>query len=226
MATNELQKRHYSIKSILTIILLCCNVVSTKFMKKHLSEICQIQLGYSFRSKLERSTADNCFKVIQMKDINENGALDTADLFEVEIKYVKQGFLVNKGDILFKSRGNINNAALIGEEIGKVIAAAPLMVLKIKRHNLLPEYLMWYINQPTAQKQLESKAGGTSVRMINIADLGDLVVDVPPLDAQKKIVAFAELIKKEEAILKELSNKRKKLYDAVLMKSATIKERK
>jgi len=161
-----------------------------------------------------------------MKDITESGHLVRDDLFCVEMAGLKSGYLINKGDIIFKSRGNLNTAALVSEDLDKTIAASPLMVLKIKGKNVLPDYLAWYINQPAAQKQLESKAGGTSVRMISIADLGDLVVEAPSLDGQKKIVAFAELMKREEAILKELSNKRKKLYDAVLMKSATIKEKK
>lgn len=195
-------------------------------MKLKLREICGVQMGYSFRSRLERSVSTNCINVIQMKDISESGRLIKEDLFCVELKDLKPQYLINKGDVIFKSRGNLNTAALVSEDLGETIAASPLMVLKVKGKNILPDYLAWCINQPASQKQLESKAGGTSVRMINIADLGDLVVDVPSLDCQKKIIAFAELMKKEEAILKELSNKRKKLYDAVLIKSATIKERK
>lgn len=195
-------------------------------MKLKLREICRVQMGYSFRSRLERSVSSNCISVIQMKDISESGRLIKDDLFCVELKDLKLQYLINKGDVVFKSRGNLNTAALVLEDLGETIAASPLMVLKVKDKNVLPDYLAWCINQSVAQKQLESKAGGTSVRMINIADLGDLVIDVPSLDCQKKIIAFAELMKKEEAILKELSNKRKKLYDAVLMKSATIKESK
>lgn len=195
-------------------------------MKLKLQEICRVQMGYSFRSRLERTVSDSCIRVIQMKDISESGHLIKEDIFCIEMKDIKSGYLLNKGDIIFKSRGNLNTAALVSEDLGKTIAASPLTVLKVKGKNVLPAYLAWYINQPAAQKQLESKAGGTSVRMINIADLGALEVPIPPIETQKKIISISELFQREQALMLEVALKRKKLYETLFTRiiNSKIKE--
>lgn len=195
-------------------------------MKLKLQEICRVQMGYSFRSRLERTVSDSCIRVIQMKDISESGHLIKEDIFCIEMKNIKPGYLLNKGDIIFKSRGNLNTAALVSEDLGKTIAASPLTVLKVKGKNVLPAYLAWYINQPMVQKLLEAKAGGTSVRMINIADLGALEVSIPPIETQKKIIGIFELFQREQALVQEITVKRKKLYETLFKRivNSKIKE--
>lgn len=53
-----------------------------------LKQLASIQMGYPFRSRLERSEEGNV-SVIQMKDIDEHSRLRTADLVRVLMPEVK-----------------------------------------------------------------------------------------------------------------------------------------
>lgn len=192
-------------------------------MKSRLGDICQVQMGYPFRFKLERSDADNCISVIQMKDIGENGYLNIDDLVPVEMEDIKGKYRLQKNDIIFKSRGHLNNAAHVAYALKNAVVASPLMVLKVADKGVLPAYLAWNINQPHAQRQIESMASGTSVRMISKADLEDLEIPIPPVTIQKQIIKIAELCQREQALLHELAVKRKKLLEASLITIANEK---
>ncbi len=182
-------------------------------------------MGYPFRSKLERSDADNCVSIIQMKDISEAGCLSTEDLVCVELRNTQDRYKLRKGDVIFKSRGHLNNAAHVAEDMNNAAAASPLMVLKVIGQKVLPAYVTWYINQPSAQQQIESMARGTSVRMISKADLEELEVPVPSIATQKKIVTVAELGQREQTLLNEISIRRKKLVQVSLNMMANERQR-
>ena len=68
--------------------------------------------------------------------------------------------------------------------------------------------MAWYINQSEAQRQIESMASGTSVRMISKADIEDLEVSIPPLDVQKKIIELSELWQRERILMQTITEKK------------------
>jgi len=185
-------------------------------MGLRLKDICQVRMGYPFRSKLERSDADNCVNIIQMKDISEAGCLNTEDLMRVELQNIQDRYKLRKDDVIFKSRGHLNNAAHVTYDIHNAVAASPLMTLTVIAQNVLPTYVAWYINQPSAQRQIESMARGTSVRMIGKADLEELETPVPSIETQEKIIVVAELYQREQRLLNEISIRRKKLVQVSL----------
>jgi len=65
---------------------------------------------------------------------------------------------------------------------------------------VLPEYIAWYLNRPTTRNLLESMAQGTSLPTINIRDLGDLEIPIPPLDVQQKIAQIVYLLQQERIL--------------------------
>ncbi|MFH1964723.1 MAG: restriction endonuclease subunit S [Acidobacteriota bacterium] len=176
-----------------------------------------VQMGYSFRSRLEASRGGDV-AVIQMKDLLDDNTVDCSGLMKIDLEAVKEHHLARKGDLVFRSRGQVTTAAVLRESPGKAVVAAPLLRIRItKPDKVLPEYLNWFISQRDAQIFLTSRAGGTMQKMISKQVIEDLEVSLPSLEQQKKIVELASLSAREQTILSTLADKRELYISKVLM---------
>jgi len=189
-------------------------------MRTTIKNIATVQMGYSFRSRLEIENDGNV-TVIQMKDLPDNNTVNCDKLTRINMKTIKQHHLAIKGDLIFRSRGLTTTSAILSENPGKAVIAAPLLRIRVtKPDKVLPEYLNWYINQRDAQRYFTSRQEGTSVNMISRKQLEEMPVAIPPLEQQKNIVELASLSAQEQNILKTLSEKRKQYISATLMQFA------
>jgi restriction endonuclease S subunit len=187
-------------------------------MKASLKIISSIQMGYSFRTRLDfmdkGSTA-----VIQMKDLSYENCVDCTNLMRVDMGNVKEHHLVRAGDIVFRSRGLVTTAAILTEDPGPAVVAAPLIKIHVNPQSVLPAYLVWYINQPAAQAFFASRAKGTAQKMISKQALASLEVSVPPIEKQHAIVEVAALAIEEQRLLRQIVERRLDYVSRKLMQS-------
>jgi restriction endonuclease S subunit len=188
-------------------------------MKEVLKDIASIQMGYSFRSRLQ-STVAGSVAVIQMKDLMENNTVDLDNLTIVDIEKFNENHYVKKGDLIFRSRGLSATSAIVTDDPGIAVLSAPLLRIRVNNSIIMPEYLNWFISQLPAQVFLASHARGTTQKMISKEALETLEVIVPPLDKQNAIVALASLAEEEQGIMKKLAIKRKQYISATLIRKA------
>lgn len=189
-------------------------------MKLKIKQLAAVQMGYSFRSRLEASRGGKV-AVIQMKDLLRDNTVGCKKLVKIEIETVKKHHLAQKGDLVFRSRGQITTAAILLEDPGKAVVAAPLLRIRItKPDKILPEYLNWYISQRDAQIFLASRAKGTVQKMISKQTVEEMEVYLPTLEKQQHIVDLAKLSAQERTILGTLSEKRDQYISTVLMQLA------
>ncbi|MBD3385576.1 restriction endonuclease subunit S [candidate division KSB1 bacterium] len=193
-------------------------------METKLKSLATVQMGYSFRARLEASEGGDV-AVIQMKDLLDDNTVDCGDLVRIDMEPVKEHHLVRKGDLVFRSRGHTSTAAILAQEPGKAIIAAPLLRIRItKPDKILPEYLNWYIGRRDAQFFLNSRARGTTQKMINKQVIEELEVVLPNLKTQKNIVELAALSTREQTLLHALANKRENYLSAKLVQIAKERE--
>jgi len=179
-----------------------------------------VQMGYSFRSRLEASK-DGGVAVIQMKDLLYDNTVGCDELVRINMETVKEHHLVQRGDLVFRSRGHVTTTAVLLEDPGKVVVAAPLFRIRVtKPSRVLPEYLNWYISQRDAQIFFTSRAKGTVQKMISKQAIEDLEVTLPSLEKQKNIVELATLSAREQTLLHALADKREQYISTVLMQFA------
>ena len=190
-------------------------------MKMSLKDLVTVQTGYSFRSRLDTSEKGNV-AVIQMKDLrDDNNTVDCKDLVRIDMDRVKEHHLARKGDLVFRSRGLVTTSAVLLEDPGRAVVAAPLLRIRINDYDrVLPEYLNWYIGQREVQLFLDSRAKGTFQKMIGKEAIEDLEVFLPVLEKQKCIVEVAKLSGHEQALLHEIAEKKDQYISALLMQLA------
>jgi len=182
-----------------------------------LKNIATVQMGYSFRSRLEAS-GSGAIAVIQMKDLLGDNTVGCDDLVRIDLDAVKEHHLAQRGDLVFRSRGALTTAAILLEDPGRAVVAAPLLRIRVKKPDkVLPEYLNWYISQRDAQIFLTSRAKGTVQKMISKQAIEDLEVVLPGLEKQKNILDLASLLAREKKLLQQISDKREQYISSVLM---------
>lgn len=192
-------------------------------MKIKLKNIANIQLGYSFRTKIQRESNGNV-RIIQMKDLTNNFRVNLNSLDKIDLDDYGNRHLVQKGDIIFKARGNDTTACFLENDVRNTILAAPLLKIRIESKNILPEFIFWYLNQKTAQNYFNSRSKGTAQKMINKQSIEELEIEIPSLGQQHKIVEIAQLAEKEQKLLENLRIKKNEYISTILLNK--VKERK
>ena len=185
-----------------------------------LPEIAAIQMGFSFRSGIEHQRAGDV-SIIQMRDLPDNNRFeDSRNLMTTDKSGISGDYLVRRNDLIFRSRGKTATAVIVNTEINQTIVVAPLLRIRINDQNVLPQYLCWFINQPASQAFLHSRATGTAMVLIGKSVLEDLMIHIPELEIQKQIITLATLLDREEKLIGELAQKRKRMIGTILMQLA------
>ena len=183
-----------------------------------LAALCEIQTGYTARSRLEPTKAGGV-PAIQLRDLHGEDEFDPSGLPLYELGPSFERYWARSGDLLFRSRGERNTAVMIAESAkAGAIAVLPLMVLRPNRNLVEPAYLAWFINQPVSQRYFDKWARGTRLRMIPKNCLDELEVLVPDLATQRAIVEIDALARRERALVFELADKKMELTSFALLR--------
>ena len=188
-------------------------------MKTELKNIASVQMGYSFRSRIE-AKGSGAVAVIQMKDLTEDNRVDCSGLTQVDMETPKAHHIVRPGDLFFRSRGLTSASAILADDPGVAVVSAPLLRIRVDEQVVLPEYLNWFISQASAQSYLASRAIGIAQKMITKEALENLEVLIPSLERQGAITALAALADEEQRLLNRLAIKRRQYTSTILMRLA------
>ena len=188
-------------------------------MKVVLKDIASIQMGYSFRARLEFMDS-GAVAVIQMKDLTDQNRVDCSTLARVDMMKPKEHHLAKPGDLIFRSRGLTSTSAILLDDPGIAVVAAPLLRIRVSDHGILPDYLNWFIRQASAQAFLTSHAKGTAQKMISKETLEGLEVFAPPLVRQQTIVEITAMAEQEQHILEKLAERRHQFISTHLIRLA------
>ena len=187
---------------------------------KHLHEIAEIRAGHPFRGRIKEEIGGNV-AVLQMKDVSSLFFADSSEAVRVSLPEVKKRYLLAPRDIVFRSRGLTNTAAIIPGFDGDMVLAAPMFRVRVTSGAILPEYVCWYINQPIAQSHFDRYARGTAGRMIGKDVLERLPVEIPSPEVQRTIVEIAFLAEREQVLMSKLAERKKTLLSRILMQVAS-----
>ena len=155
-----------------------------------------------------------------MKDLGSDNLVHTDALTRVARRDAKPAQLVRAGDLVFRSRGQNQTVALLAEEPEATMVAAPLLRIRPDPRSVVPEYLFWWVNQPSSQRYLASNAKGTSIPMVSKQAMENLEVVLPPMDKQAKIAEIFRLACEEQRLAAELVQARTRHIHGILSQIA------
>jgi len=180
-----------------------------------LKDLVNIKAGYTFRGKIQNElNADTA--IIKLKDIDYNhNLINTPSIFKNSKKFKSNHFL-KQNDILFIAKG-FRQVAVIYSSKEKAIASSVFFIITVKNKKLLPEYLMWFLNNKETQAIFEKMKSGTSTQNIKKEILEDLIIKLPSKQKQNIIVKYNNLCRKEYIITEEIINKKKALNEQLML---------
>lgn len=201
-----------------------------------LQDIADIQIGYQHRDKAHPISMDSTgtHRIIQIKDLDleeqfkdkviERGGIVPyvwpGSLHQVTPSGDARRYLVSQGEVLFLSRGQRTCAVPILASLQDTIASYYFYILRLDTERVSPEYLAWFINQPTAQAFLERLQRGSHIQIIPKSAFEELEVIVPPLAMQRAIVELERSRQKEEHIMGRLVYARRRLVNGLGLQAA------
>lgn len=106
-------------------------------------------------------SSDSGVKVVQMKDLSENGKIDWAATAQVLLESKKEPDWLSDDAILFAARSTRSIASLVEICPPNVLAAPYFYVIRLNHKKVLPEFLVWQLNQGPLQKYFQREAEGS-----------------------------------------------------------------
>ena len=183
-----------------------------------LKQIATINAGYPFRGKIPEA-AGSSVVAVQMKDISLTEGIRWSECIETELTGKREPDYLTAGDILVAARGSHNYVVQVDQALlltGKQAVAVPhFFVVSLKRKDILPEFVVWLLNQEPAQRYFEQNAEGTLTKSIRRSVLEEAPVVIPTLAKQRAIIAMAKTLAEEQRLIQTLIKNGERMMGAI-----------
>lgn len=145
--------------------------------------------------------------VIQMKDVTYARGISWDTCTQTEVAGKREPDWLVPGSILFVARGSHNYAVLVDDRIAgrKVVAAPHFYLIKMDNKKVLPEFLVWWLNQAPCQRYFEQQAEGSVTKSIRRGLLEQAPLALPPLERQRIIVGLANKLRQEQQVINRIA---------------------
>ncbi len=115
------------------------------------------------------------------------------------------------GDVLIMSRGTRNVASWIEQVPDPSITTVSFYVIR-PSGQLDPSYLTWYLNAPTAQRQIADARTGAGTPLVQRDAFALLPIPLPVIETQQRIGALGLLMEQEQQLRQQLADKVAQFY--------------
>lgn len=100
------------------------------------------------------------------------------------------------GDIIYTRNATVGEAALVHEELPRFALGQDVCLIHIVQ-KLYPEFLLHFLKSEIIKIQLNSAMVGSTFKRINVDDIRNYIVVIPPFDEQKEILKFLKINTKQ-----------------------------
>lgn len=184
-------------------------------MKTKIKNIANIQSGLFTRPSISGEIV-----YLQSKHFDEDGTLSAELHPDLKPTAANQKHLLKDGDVLFAAKGSKNFATWYESKNLPAVASTSFFVIRVDnnfKHQILPEYLSWCLNNPKSQSILKSKAKGTAIVAITKSALEDLEIRIPDIKTQQIILSINKLRKTEKELIDKIETlKEQKIQHQIL----------
>lgn len=147
--------------------------------------------GISFPKKAQKDQADDLLNVITTRAAQADG-IDFEKVVYIEKSYTKPDKMVFKGDILISLANSlelVGRVTYVDENYKDATFGAFMGVIRVNYQKVHPMYLFHILNSIKVKKYFRAVAKTTTnISNITFEDLGNLVLPLPRLDDQLKII--------------------------------------
>jgi len=180
-----------------------------------LRDIAQLSAGYPLRGSASALAAGEVH-FLQLQHVDTDADVDWAGVPKVTLPSRREPIWLSDNDVIFAARGTRTFAYPLRNTPEHAVCAPQFFVLSPARlGKVLPEYLAWQINQRPAQEYLAQRSTGAAIPNVRRKALEEMPIVVPPIEEQRKFVAFWRCARDERAILNRLIKNRRQQLEAL-----------
>jgi len=184
---------------------------------KKLGEVCKLTNGYAFQSK---QYTDDGYFVIRIGNV-QDGYIDLNNPRYIKIKEEKQKkFILSGGDVLVSLTGNVGRVGIIREEHLPAVLNQRVAKIAIANSKLDKNYLFYFLTSDYFISELINAGRGAAQQNISTTDIENLIIPLPPLPEQQRIVSILDecfaAIDKAKANAEQNLKNAKELFESYL----------
>ncbi len=165
-------------------------------VKKPLRDLAALFPGVSLSRPQADDGAAETARVISIRDLEAGRVAPLGELQALDLRPgpLTERCRTRRDDVLVSCRGTQLKVALVGPETAGAVASSNLIVVR-PGPDLLPGVALAFLRNPATQADmLRSTRSSAGVIALSATDLGRLLVPVPPLDEQRRIVQLIEAV--------------------------------
>ena len=168
------------------------------WVEQKLGDIASFRNGLNYTKQSKGQTV----RIIGVKDFQNHfwAPIDDLDCVTLDGELSETDSLV-EGDILsVRSNGNpalIGRCMLVGVLSGPVSHSGFTIRIRLHRSGALPQYVCQFLKSQEVRKKLVDGGNGANIKSLNQGTLAAVVVPLPPVEIQQKLVARIEAMSDE-----------------------------
>ena len=135
---------------------------------------------------------------------------------EISNKYKRT--ILKGREMLITVRANIADTCIVGEEFRGCNVGRGIVPIRTKEDVIVLEFLKYLMDSKHLNDVIKNKAKGITLIQLNMEDLREVELIIPPLEQQKAFVEFAEQVDKSKFVVQKAIDEAQWLYDSLMQK--------
>ena len=119
-------------------------------------------------------------------------------------------------ELLITVRGTTGITALTDVRFRGMNVTRGIAVIRFDSSKINPVYLNTYLNASESQRYIQEHTRGATLQQINLSDLRELEITIPPMDLQEQFALFAIQVDKSKAVIQKSLEEAQLLFDSLM----------
>ena len=133
---------------------------------------------------------------------------------EISNKYKRT--ILKGHEMLITVRANIADTCIVGKEFKGCNVGRGIVPIRTQENIMVLEFLKYLMDSKHLNDDIKSKAKGITLIQLNMEDLREVELIVPPIEQQKAFVEFAEQVDKSKVKVQKALDETQKLFDSLM----------
>ena len=135
---------------------------------------------------------------------------------EISNKYKRT--ILKGREMLITVRANIADTCIVGEEFKGCNVGRGIVPIRTKEDIMVLEFLKYLMDSKHLNDDIKSKAKGITLIQLNMEDLREVELIIPPVEQQKSFVEFAKQVDKSKVAVQKALDEVRLLFDSLMQK--------
>ena len=135
---------------------------------------------------------------------------------EISNKYKRT--ILKGREMLITVRANIADTFVVGEEFAGCNVGRGIVPIRTKENEMILEFLKYQIDSKHLNDNIKALAKGITLIQLNMEDLREVTLIVPPIEKQKSFVEFAKQVDKSKVAVQKALDETQLLFDSLMQR--------